>query len=393
MHYRALVVSLAALAIVGVSTVAVPAAAHADTGLPVSTDVTAVIAEPDAGWPAGISSDPDGTLVLAPGIAVEIPVFLVNASTANDYLVDASSPGQCAGHYVPRAPNSLRSYYLACSVEFTGQAGEHGDLSYTFTETNGTAGTDVQTTLAPVPYRVADDRPVVSVSHGGVAVPDGTTISVPTGSSPQLDASVASATDGDIESPASFVSPSPSSCISVPAVDIDPSHSLDCVATVGPAVQDPTPITFAASDDSSYRTGVIGRASVSYRGSGSCSTNETTVTAGDTLTVSCTGFAPGLKLTAAQHSAPTTVAADIAVPDSGAFAFSYTVPSATGKHTVSILLDGTVLYTTAAFSVSVPGLALTGVSVGWQTWALIGALLLAGLSLVVLGRRSIRRAR
>lgn len=127
--------------------------------------------------------------------------------------------------------------------------------------------------------------------------------------------------------------------------------------------------------------------------------------AGERITVHGEHFAPGAQVAFVFHSDPVALGSASAGPD-GTLTFAFAVPNVpAGAHTVTAAVGGTVV-ASAAFTVtasaaagaSAPGsgsgsaLASTGADVGAAPLLIALALLLGGAGLVVVRRRSARRA-
>jgi hypothetical protein len=367
------------LAVVGATLV--PAATASAS--PPDNELQIVFAVDEGGFPYGSYDEDTNTFTLDPGADI-LSLFAFNNDSENDFALDTASRAKCGGApIVPRADQPTSPNYVACPLAFDAKPETSGTLGLTL---NGTwVGSEQPGGAAfSANYTVLDDRPIVTAAANNAVVADGGSVTAPLGSAIAVDADAVDQPDGAGITGAHFVSPSPAQCLAGAPTDIDSSVHVFC-ATSLIATGTAQTATFAVSGTSQYREDAEGQTSFSYRGNGGC-TVQPTVDVGDKQTVTCTGFEPGIGVTAVQHSTPTTVAT-LTVPSTGAFTFSYTVPAGAGKHVVTILLDGTVLYTTASFTVPAAGLALTGTNVGWQPFGTAGLALLAGFGLWLVGRR------
>jgi hypothetical protein len=374
-------VGITVIAVVGLSLLA-PSTAIADTvGTGGASDVQVVFAVPPTGWDYGHI---DGaTLILNPG-EDPIPLWAYNNSPSDDFQFDTASAAACAGSVVPHADQPTSPNFIACPLTIDAVPGATGSITLTL------SGHDVQTGITgsleySLPYRVIDDRPTVTASHGGTSIADGATVTAPLGSVWNItgDASVPATGDSVADTGATFVSPSPDDCLTVPATDIDNTHHITCTTSIE-ATQSATATTLAVSATSPYRSGALGQTSFSFQGTGGCTT-AATVRDGAQQTITCSGFEPGITVTAVQHSTSTTVGGPVVVGPGGAFSFRFTETAEIGTHSVSIMAGSTPLFTTDPFTVG--ALAATGVDLSWQPFGAVGLALGAGVFLLVLARR------
>lgn len=140
---------------------------------------------------------------------------------------------------------------------------------------------------------------------------------------------------------------------------LGPNGSGQCIVNLLPASQTPQTVTITASG-----TGPLGPVSqtitFTYAATpASCTTTAGSYKQGDTVTVTCVGFEPGITGNAVLHSAPLAVGSFST--GTGSFSFSFTIPSSfdAGTHTVVINLGTFSLAITPSF-VIVAALAATG---------------------------------
>ena len=164
-----------------------------------------------------------------------------------------------------------------------------------------------------------------------------------------------------------------------------PNGSGECVVNLLPASEAPQTVTITAAG-----TGPLGAVSQSitftYAATpASCTTSNASYNQGATVTITCVGFEPGLTGNAVLHSAP--VALGSFSTGTGAFSFSFTIPTsfAAGTHSVTIYLGTSPLAITPNFTVAA-ALAATGTEAA-APLGIAGVLLALGAALLVYQRR------
>ena len=189
-------------------------------------------------------------------------------------------------------------------------------------------------------------------------------------------------------STASIASACPTLATTYVAVPVA-NGSGDCTVNLLPASQSPQTVTITASGTSAF--GVVSQSiTFTYAATpASCTTAAGTYKQGDTVTVTCVGFEPGLTANAVLHSAP--VAVGSFSTGSGAFSFNFIIPSTfdAGTHTVVINLGTFSLAITPSFLITA-ALAATGTEAALPL-GIAGLLLALGVALLVYRRRQAAR--